>query len=187
MLGGFGEIAFTGGSDRFDLQTLHVLQRHPFEERPARGGEVMLHRIAEGEEAASRAFQTVPKRDQLLPAIDRDPPIVTESAFQLLGILHSQIGHVAIRPDEGMERLHFHGRAAIFAAPINPDGPGVAQLDRHDSRSRIGTEEERVVFESHRPDSATSTRMTTTALRVPVSRKTMGATALPVAKPEQRL
>ena len=122
----------------------------PFEKVRPVCGKVMLHRIAQREEAAAGALQPVTERDQLLPAVDADPPAVTQIAAELLG-LDVEIGHVGIAPDKRVKRLDIgRGRAILFAA-INLHGPGFAQLDRNDARGRVRAKKERVFLESHGP------------------------------------
>ena len=50
-----------------------------------------------------------------------------------------------------MKRLDVRGGAAVFFAAIDFYRSGFAQLDRNDSRRRIGAEKQRVFFESHQP------------------------------------
>ena len=45
---------------------------------------------------------------------------------------------------------------AILFAPINFYGAGVAQLDRHDARRRVGAEEQLIILESHRLNDCTA-------------------------------
>ena len=108
----------------------------------------MLHRIGEREEIAPGALQAVAQRDQLLPAVDGDEPVELQVAGELLGVLHPEIRHVAIRPDERMKRLDVAHGGAVLLAPVDLHRPGVAHLDRDDARRRIGAEEHRVFLET---------------------------------------
>ena len=56
----------------FKLQALQFFKGQILEQRVARSGEVMLHRIGKREEIATGIFQSIPQRDQFLPAIDSD-------------------------------------------------------------------------------------------------------------------
>src|SRR5438477_3795468 len=121
----------------------------------------MLHRIAQREEAAARALESVAQGDQFLPTVHADPPAVTQIARELLSV-DIQIGHVGIAPDERMERLDVDARRAIFFSAINLYGSRFAQLDRDDPFSGIGPEKQRVFFKRHGArDSSTSLGMTT--------------------------
>ena len=82
--------------------------------RPS-GAEIMLHRIAQGEETAPRFFQAVAQRDQLFPAIDGDEPIVSQVTGKFLCVLEPEIGDIAIRPDKGMKRLNIYSVLPSFS------------------------------------------------------------------------
>ena len=150
------QIAFARGRDHFDLQALHFLQRHAFEQGPPGVGEVVLHRVGQREKNASRALQAVAQRDQFFPTVDRDQPVELEIAGELLRVLHPEIGDVGVRPDERPERLHLDRGAAVLLATINAHRASVAHLDRDDSQRRIGAEEQQVIRKSHRPNDGTS-------------------------------
>src|SRR5207302_9103860 len=109
----------------------------------------MLHRIAQGEEIPTRFLQAVPKRDQFLPALDNNQPVVFQVAAELLGILQSKIGYVAISPHERMERLDVYNCGAALIPTINPYRAGFAQLNGDDPGSRIGTKKQRIFFKRH--------------------------------------
>ncbi len=152
-----GNVGFAADKRKnFELEPAQFFERQAFEQSATGCGEVMLHRIAQREETATRALQSIAERDQFLPTVDADPPAIPQIAFELFGV-DIEIGHVGIAPDERVERLDVGDGRAVLFAPVNLDRPGVAELDRNDPRSRVGTEEERVFLESHGP--ATTRRM----------------------------
>jgi hypothetical protein len=135
------------------------------EQCPTGVREVMLHRISEREEGAAGAFQAVAERDQLLPAVHGDQPVELQIARQFFDawrggvtlrldgvspyLCEAEIGHVAIRPDEGVERLNVANGGAVLLAAVNLHRPGVAHLDRDDARGFVCAEEKLVVLKTH--------------------------------------
>ncbi len=93
---------------------------NPFEQGSPRRGEVMLHRIAQGEKAAARTLQAVAQRDQFLPTIDRDQPVELQIAGEFLGVFQSEIRDIAVRPDERVKGLDVADRAAVFLRAGKP-------------------------------------------------------------------
>src|SRR5207248_6328246 len=61
----------------------------------------------------------------------------------------SNVDHIAVGPDEGVKRFHFGRCRSILLAAVDLDGAGLAQLNGHDSRRRVGPEENFVLFEFH--------------------------------------
>jgi hypothetical protein len=108
----------------------------------------MLYRIVEGEEIASRFFETVAQRDQFLPTIDRNQPSVFEVALELLGF-NAKIDNVRVGPNERMERLHVGGCRSILFAPINFHRAGLVERNGDNPRHRIGAEEQCVFLKFH--------------------------------------
>ena len=66
--------------EHFELQPFQFFERQTFEQRAPRRGEIMLHRIGEGEEIAPGVFETVAQRDQFLPTVHCNSPAVFEIA-----------------------------------------------------------------------------------------------------------
>ena len=132
----------------FELKPAQLFERKALEQSAPGRGQVMLHRIAQREEAASGALQSIAQGDQLLPTVDADSPGITQVAREFFSI-DVEIGHVGIAPDERVERLDVGRGRSIFLAPVDLDRSGVAELDRDDARGRVGTEEECVFLESH--------------------------------------
>ncbi len=144
------EIA-AGERENLDLHPLQFFKRQLLEERPPRVGEVMLHRIAQGEKVAARFFEPVAKRDQLFPTVGRDEPVVFQVARQFLGVRQAEIGRVAIGPDERMDFLGVATGRSILFPSINAHRPGVAHFNRDDPWPRIEAEEQGVFLETHSP------------------------------------
>ena len=139
-----------GYRQHFELEPAEFVELQTFEQRAPGVSEIMLHRIAEREKAAAGALQSIAQGDQFLPAIHADPPAVAQIAGELFGV-DVQIGNVGIAPDEWVERLGVGDSRAILFPAINLHGPGIAELDRHDARRRVGSEKQRVFLESHGP------------------------------------
>ncbi len=73
-----------GYRKHFELHAFEFFKRQIFEQRASGCGEIMLNRIGKREEIAAGVFQSVAKRDQFLPAIDRDQPAVLQIASEFL-------------------------------------------------------------------------------------------------------
>ena len=137
-----------GKRQHFELHPLQFFQRQFFEQCAARRGEVMLHRIVEGEESAACFFETVAQCDQFLPTIDRDQPSVFEIAPELLGF-NAEIDDVRVGPNKRMERLHVGDCRSVPFTSINLHRAGLAELDGNNSRRRVGAKKQRVFFQFH--------------------------------------
>ena len=62
------------------LHSFQFLKRQLFEEGAAGVREIMLDRIAEREKVAAGFLQTIAQRDQVLPAVGADQPVILQVA-----------------------------------------------------------------------------------------------------------
>src|SRR5438067_13905172 len=108
----------------------------------------MLHRVSEREEIASGIFQSIPQRDQFLPAIHGDQPAILEIALEFFGF-DTEIDNVAISPDERLKWLDIDKSRTVRFSPINFNCSSFAEFDCHNSRRRISAKKERVFLEFH--------------------------------------
>src|SRR5439155_17452323 len=108
----------------------------------------MLHRVSEREEIASGIFQSIPQRDQFLPAIHGDQPAILEIALEFFGF-DTEIDNVAVSPDERMERLDIHNSRTIRFSSVNFNCSSFAEFDGDNSRRRISAEKECIFLEFH--------------------------------------
>src|SRR5438034_8053526 len=108
----------------------------------------MLNRIGKREKIAAGVFEAVAKRNQILPAIDCDEPAVLEIAAEFFR-LDAKIDNVRVGPDKRMKRLDVGNGRTICFPPMHTHGAAFAQLDSHDPRRRVPTEEQRVFLKFH--------------------------------------
>ena len=95
---------FATKGENFELKRRSFFERKSLEQGAPGRGQVMLHRIAQREERAAGALQSIAQRDQFLPTVDADPPAVASNRREFFGF-DVEIGHVGIAPDERMKRL----------------------------------------------------------------------------------
>src|SRR5260370_22151504 len=108
----------------------------------------MLNRIGKREEIAAGIFESVAKRNQFLPAIDCDEPAVLQIAPEFLR-LDAKIDNVGVSPDKRVKRLDVGNRRTIWVPAMHTHGAGFAQLNSHNPRRRVRTEEKRVFLKFH--------------------------------------
>src|SRR5438552_427588 len=140
-VGNFGFAADEG--ENFELEAAQLFESKTLKQRASGRGQVMLHRIAQREETATGALESVAQGNQFLPTVDGDPPTIAQIARELFGV-DVEIGDIGIAPDKRVERFDVGGSRSIFFAPVDSDGPGIAELDCDDPQSRVGAEEERI-------------------------------------------
>ena len=135
-------------SEHFELHAFQLLEGQILEQCASSCREIMLNRIGEREEIAAGVFESVAKRNQVLPAIDCDEPAVLQIAPEFLR-LDAKIDNVRVGPDKRVKRLDVGSGRTIRFPPMHTHGAGFAQLDGYNPRRRIRAEEQRVFLKFH--------------------------------------
>src|SRR5262245_58864742 len=144
--------------EHFDLHSFQFYKRQVFKQGTPGRSEIVLHRIGQREEIASRVFQSVAQCDEFFPAIDRNQPAILEIALKLFGF-DAKIHNIRVAPDEWVKWLNIsNGRSGCLPA-INVNCSSFAEFNGDNAGRWISAEEQRVLLEFHEPSNFLSFRV----------------------------